>query len=66
MTKGCVLPVLIVSDSFAPWSSALLFLAGSSSVKGTEELASTLRQEGVKSLLDFLASGNYARNTGGG
>ncbi len=33
---------------------------------GTEELASTLRQEGVKSLLDFLASGNYARNTGGG
>ena len=30
---------------------------------GTEELASTLRQEGVKSLLDFLATGNYARNT---
>lgn len=27
---------------------------------GTEELASTLRQEGIRSLLDFLSSGNYS------
>ena len=31
---------------------------------GTEELAATLRQEGVKSLLDFLASGDYSSTQG--